>query len=258
MNENLARLIRLQDLMTALAELSDKLSGVPAEVAALEKGLLAAETEVKREKEALGELQKERRRLESELMGVESRIQKYQAQLAEVKTNKEYQAMQHEIEGCKNERAALDEKILLDMEQQEKAMAAARGLDARLAERRRETDAGKAAINARVAVLKADQARIETERDVVQKAVPPAILDPFLKIAKSRRGIGLVAVREELCAGCHVRVMPKLIQEIRRSNGLIACNSCGRFLYVFEDAAASAASASAAAGASGTQNTPAS
>jgi len=254
MNENLLRLIRLQDLMTALADLSDKQGAIPAEVARLEKELLAVETEVNREKAALGELQKERRRLEMELMGVESKIQKYQAQLAEVKTNKEYQAMQHEIEACRSERAALDEKILLDMEQQDKAQAAAKGLDQGLTAKRRETDQGKAALNERLAALKADQARIDAERDTLQKSVPPAILDPFLKISRTRRGVGLVPVKDELCGGCHVRVMPKLIQEIRRSNALIACDSCKRFLYVLEDMA----SAMAAAAAARTQDTSAS
>ena len=244
MNEHLTRLIRLQELMSALAELSEKQAAIPGEVARLEKDLLGVETEVSREKTALGELQKERRRLEMELMGVETKIQKYQAQLAEVKTNKEYQAMQHEIEGCRNERAALDEKILLDMEQQEKAQAASKVLDQRLVEKRRETDQGKAALNTRLAALKAEQATLESERDAVQKAVPPAILDPFLRIAKSRRGIGLAAVRrDELCSGCHVRVMPKLIQEIRRSAALIPCDSCKRFLYVVDDAPAPAAPA---------------
>jgi predicted nucleic acid-binding Zn-ribbon protein len=239
MNENLRRLIRLQELMIAMAELQEKITAVPAEVARLEKDLLAAEAEVSREKAALGELQKERRRLEMELMGVETRIQKYQAQLAEVKTNKEYQAMQHEIESCRNERALLDEKILLDMEQGEKAVAAGKLLDQRLQEKRRETDQGKAALNARAATLAADRARLETERAAVQKDIPAAILDPFLKIVKSRRGIGLVPVRDELCGGCHVRVMPKLIQQIRRSEALITCNSCNRLLWVDEAAAPS-------------------
>ncbi len=240
MNENLRRLIRLQELMVAMAELQEKVLAVPAEVARLEKDLLAVEAEVSREKTALGELQKERRRLEMELMGVESRIQKYQAQLAEVKTNKEYQAMQHEIESCRNERALLDEKILLDMEQGEKAQAAGKVLDQRLQEKRRETEKQKAALNARATALGADRERLESERAAVQKDLPAAILEPFLKIAKSRRGIGLVPVRDELCGGCHVRVMPKLIQQIRRSEGLITCNSCNRLLWVDETTAPAA------------------
>jgi hypothetical protein len=39
--------------------------------------------------------------------------------------------------------------------------------------------------------------------------------------------------------------MPKLIQQIRRSEGLITCNSCNRLLYVYEDAVAAPAAAPA-------------
>jgi len=229
--------------MIALAELQERQAAVPVEVARLEKELLAFESEVEKEKAALSDIQKERRRLEMELMGVESRIQKYQGQLAEVKTNKEYQAMVHEIDGCKAERATLDEKILLDMEAAEKTQAAARVHDERLREKRQETEKGRQALRERMTGLQAEKQRLEGERESLQKTIPARMIDPFLKISKQRKGLGLVPVRGELCGGCHVRVMPKLIQEIRRSTFLITCDSCKRFLYVFEDLNQAAAGA---------------
>jgi uncharacterized protein len=235
MNEDLRRLIQLQEKMIGLAELQERQAAVPVEVARLEKELLAFEAEVEKEKAALSDIQKERRRLEMELMGVETKMQKYQGQLAEVKTNKEYQAMLHEIDACKAERAALDEKILLDMDAAEKSQAAARVHDERLRDKRQETERGKQALRERMASLQADRERLEGERDALQKTIPSRMLDPFLKVSRQRKGLGLVPVRGELCGGCHVRVMPKLIQEIRRSTTLITCDSCKRFLYVFED-----------------------
>jgi len=235
MNEDLRSLIHLQELMIALAEIHDRQAAIPVEIGRIEKELLAFEAEVEKEKAALSDLQKERRRLEMELMGVETRIQKYQGQLADVKTNKEYQAMLHEIEGCKNERAALDEKILLDMDAADKTQAAARVHDDRLREKRQETEKSKQALRERTTGLQTEKQRVEGERDALQKTIPARMLDPFLKVSKQRKGLGLVPVREELCGGCHVRVMPKLIQEIRRSGMLITCDSCKRFLYVFED-----------------------
>jgi len=256
MNEDLRSLIRLQELMNGLADIHDRQAAVPVEVARIEKELLAFEAEVEREKAALSDIQKERRRLEMELMGVETRIQKYQGQLAEVKTNKEYQAMLHEIEGCKNERAALDEKILLDMDAAEKTQAAARIHDDRLRDKRQETEKSKQALRERMAGLQVEKQRVEVERDALQKTIPARMLDPFLKVSKQRKGLGLVPVREELCGGCHVRVMPKLIQEIRRSNTLITCDSCKRFLYVYEDLNPPAAAPSAGAGAPAEAKTP--
>ena len=233
--EELRRLVRLQDLMLQVEGLNEKIAAVPEEVARLEKALLAAGEVTEKGKVALQDLQKERRRLEMELMGVESKIQKYQSQLSEVKTNKEYQAILHEIEGCRQQRSLLDEKILLDMEEAERGDASYRRLEEELKERRRETDRGKEALQRRLDGLKAERETIDRERRTLQEAVPGLWLDPFLKVARQRKGLALVPVREELCGGCHVRVMPKLIQEVRRSIGLIACDSCKRFLYVPDD-----------------------
>lgn len=247
MQQDLTNLIRLQDLMLRIEAMNEQIAAIPGEVARLEKALLESQKEVEQEKAALAELQKERRRLEGELMGVESRIQKYQAQLMDVKTNKEYQAMQHEIDNCKAERAGLDEKILLEMEEQEKRNTASKGLEDRLKQMRAKTDEGKRALGDRAAVLQRDKAALDAEREALQKEVSQVFLDPFLKTARQRRGIGLVGVRDGLCGGCHVRVMPKLIQMVRRSTHLIACDSCKRYLYVVDDVVASGAPKTTAA-----------
>jgi len=235
MNENLQRLVRVQELISAVEAVQERIAAVPVEVARLEKELLAAQKEIEAERARVQELGKDRRRLEMELMGVETKITKYQAQLVDVKTNKEYQTMLHEIEGCRAERAALDEKILLEMEESEKRHAAVRALEETLERRRRETSQGKTRLDAETQELKRRAETLDAERVTLEAGVDAAYLQPFLKVARQRKGLALVAVREERCGGCHVRVMPKLIQQVRRATGLIACDSCKRFLYVPDD-----------------------
>ena len=222
----------MQEILSALDAVHERVAAVPAEVARLEKELIAREKEIEVERGRVQELGKDRRRLEMELMGVEGRITKYQGQLLDVRTNKEYQAMLHEIEACRAERAGLDEKILLEMEESEKRHAAVRGLEEALERRRRETSQGKAHLDAEIQDLKRRAETLEAERVELEAGVAPDYLQPFLKVARQRKGLALVAVRDERCGGCHVRVMPKLIQQVRRATGLIACDSCKRFLYV--------------------------
>jgi len=236
-NEDLRSLVRLQDLMQAAEAIDEKVAAVPAEVARLEKNLLAVQQDLESTRARLSDLQKERRRLESELMGVEARIAKYQGQLLDVKTNKEYQAMLHEIEACRAERSALDERILIEMDEAEKRNAAIRAFEERLKEKRRATDEGKKRLEETRLALEREKERVQGEQRQLTAVIPASLLDPFLKVARQRKGLALVAVREELCGGCHVRVMPKLIQQVRRATGLIACDSCKRFLYVPEDPA---------------------
>ena len=243
MMEDLRRLVRLQEVMSAIEGLQEKIAAIPAEVARLEKELIAAQKEIESESSRVQELNKDRRRLEMELMGVETKITKYQGQLLDVKTNKEYQVMLHEIEACKAERAGLDEKILVEMEESEKRNAAVRALGEKLERRRRETTDGKSRLDAETRELEARIAALETERRQMSGAIAPAVLEPFLKVARQRKGLALVAVQDERCGGCHVRVMPKLIQMVRRATGLIACDSCKRYLYVPDDWARSDAAA---------------
>ncbi|MFQ5878543.1 MAG: zinc ribbon domain-containing protein, partial [Acidobacteriota bacterium] len=191
----------------------------------------------------LEELQKDRRKLESDLMGVETKIRKYQAQLLEIKTNKEYQAMLREIESSREQRAALDEKILLEMEEADRRQAEFRTREEALQAKRRATEAGKAELDRKLASLRRERESVEAERDRLSGEIPPDYLEPFIRVARLRKGVALVPVRDELCGGCHVRVMPRLIQDVRRATGLIACDSCKRYLYVPDDADASGASA---------------
>ena len=232
MNDDMRRLVRVQEIMVVIDALQEKIASNPAEVARLEKDLLAAQKDADADRARVSELSKDRRRLEMDLMGIESKISKYQSQLLEVKTNKEYQAMLHEIESCKAERAALDEKILLEMEESEKRSAALRSMEEMLERKRRETSQGKTRLDAEAQDLRRQVGALESERTEIMAGIAPASLQPFIKVARQRKGLALVAVRDERCGGCHVRVMPKLIQQVRRATGLIACDSCKRFLYV--------------------------
>jgi len=234
-NDDLRRLVRLQEILAAAEGLADKIDGIPAEVARLEKELLAAEKNLETGRSGLQDLQKDRRRLEMELMGIESKIVKYQSQLLEVKTNKEYQAVLKEIETFRAERAACDEKILLEMEAGEERARDLRAQEEALGRKRRDTAEAKTRLDGLLQQLRRETEILAEERRGVEATIAPVYLDSFLKVAKQRRGLALVAVRDELCGGCHVRVMPKLIQQVRRATGLISCDSCKRFLYVAED-----------------------
>ena len=240
MSDDLRRLVRLQEIMLAQDALAEKITAIPIEVARLEKDLIAAQESADRERAGLLELQKERRRLEMELMGVETRITKYQGQLLDVKTNKEYQAVLHEIEACKTERATFDEKILLEMEAQDQRQRQIKVLEEALEDRRRRTAAGKRDLDRLIQELREQQQALERERAEVASGIGPKYLDPFVKVARQRKGLALVPVRDGMCAGCHVRVMPKLVQQVRRLEGLIACDSCKRFLYVLDEPAGAA------------------
>src|SRR5438034_7077112 len=79
--------------------------------------------------------------------------------------------MLHETEGCRKERAALDERILLEMEESEKRNVAVRSLEETLERRRRETSQGKARLDAEAQELKARASSLDEERRALETGI---------------------------------------------------------------------------------------
>src|SRR5262245_47404511 len=97
MSPDLDRLIRLQHLETQIAEARAGIAAHPQRLADAEARIDGAKRVVESAKEQLKANQDARRALEKDVAVYQGRLTKFKDQLMEVKTNREYQAMQHEI-----------------------------------------------------------------------------------------------------------------------------------------------------------------
>jgi predicted nucleic acid-binding Zn-ribbon protein len=238
---DLAHLIHLQQLDNSAEEARRTLDELPGRHAELDARLAEAEGRVKDAKERLAACQAVRRELEKELAAVQGRLSKYKDQLMEVKTNKEYQAMQNEIATAEREVRSREDRILERMEEQEdltralkQAESALKGEQAAVAGERRTLDEQKAR-------TEADIDRLAREREALRPRIGGEALRLFDYLAQ-RRGVAIVEAKEGHCSFCHVRLRPQVFNEIRRNEKLIQCDSCMRLLYFATQAGQSAAS----------------
>ena len=147
-----------------------------------------------------------------------------------VKSNKEYTAVLHEIEGVERDIKAREDVILEEMEKAE-----ALGQDVKRAEadfKAVEADAKKekANLDARAATLGAEAQRLGTERDGVAGSVPEESLALYARIAK-QRGTGVAEARDGMCQACHVRMRVQIWVEVKKNEQLFQCESCSRLLF---------------------------
>ena len=98
MSPDLQRLIDLQRLETAIAEAKATIAAHPQRLAEAEAQLAAATQALDAAKSRLKENQDARRALEKDVALYQGRLAKFRDQQSAVKTNKEYQALGHEIE----------------------------------------------------------------------------------------------------------------------------------------------------------------
>ena len=232
MSPDLERLIQLQRLDTAIDEARRRVAAHPQRLQDADQRLAEAQAVLDHAKQQLKASQDARRECEKEAAVFQGRLTKFKDQLSAVKTNREYQAMQVEIETAQRELAAAEEKVIERMVEADGLAAEIKAAEKTFAARQKEIDAEKKALNDELAAVEATLQEKTASRAAVVAAISPSLISLFEQVAKARKGIAIAeATREGLCAACHVRIRPQVFQDVRRNDQVIQCASCNRILY---------------------------
>jgi predicted nucleic acid-binding Zn-ribbon protein len=232
MSPELERLIQLQQLESAIADARAHIAAHPQRLADADAKLAAADSLVEEATQRLKDAQEARRAAEKDAAVFDARLTKFKDQLSAVKTNREYQAMQHEIETAKRERDSAEDKVLERMEQIEALTAEVKQAEAARAAEKKAVDAEKAALAAELAGDEKTLAEKTAGRAALVSSVEPRLMSLFEQVAKARKGVALsMATRDGLCSICHVRLRPPVFQQVRHNDSVVQCESCQRILY---------------------------
>jgi len=232
MSPDLERLIQLQRLETIIAEAKAAISLHPQKLASLDARLDEAKRAVESAKEQLKVNHDRRRELEKDVTLYQGRLTKFKDQLMTVKTNREYQAMQHEIATAQSDLGSVEEKMLERMLEADELNASSKQAEATLATRSKEIEAERKGLGQELGSTEASLTESTEARAALVKALEPRLVALFEQVAKVRKGVAIcAATRDGLCSVCHVRLRPHVFQQIRQNDAIVQCDSCQRVLY---------------------------
>ncbi|MCM3878769.1 MAG: C4-type zinc ribbon domain-containing protein [Vicinamibacterales bacterium] len=231
MNADLEKLIRLQQLETTADDARRQIADHPDRGQALDSRLQHARDLVADVKTRLAAAQEKRRADEKEVSTVQTRLAKYKDQLLEVKTNREYTAMLHEIEAAQNDIKTREDRILEIMMESDELNAELKKREAELKASEKEIAAERAALEKEVAQLEIEMSTTAAARAALVAQIDRAALAIFETTAKGRKGVAVAEAHNGLCTICHVRLRPQIFNEVRKNESIIQCDSCRRILY---------------------------
>ncbi|HKC12478.1 MAG TPA: C4-type zinc ribbon domain-containing protein [Vicinamibacteria bacterium] len=230
MDPDLEKLIRLQRAESELRRVEVELGEIPKVRSALESRLAGEKARLEAARAALDACQKSRRQHEAGLQDLEVKRSKYKGQLMEVKTNKEYTAVLHEIENVEREIRALEDQILLEMEQAESLAAELKREEGLFKAAQEEGQAEARALEARARILEGEAGKLGGERDAIAATIPADALALFQRVARLR-GAGVAEARDGMCQLCHVKLRPQMYVDLKKNEGIMQCPACSRILY---------------------------
>jgi predicted nucleic acid-binding Zn-ribbon protein len=229
---DLERLIQLQRLETIIADAKAAITLHPQRLAVLDERLNEAKQAVESVKEGLKKNHDRRRELEKDVALYQGRLTKFKDQLSAVKTNREYQAMQHEIATAQSDLGSVEEKVLEQMLAADDLNAAAKKAEAALAAQSKEIEAEKKAHSQELTATEASLKQSTEARAALVKELEPRLMALFEQVARVRKGVAICsATRDGLCSVCHVRLRPSVFQQVRHNDSIVQCDSCQRVLY---------------------------
>jgi hypothetical protein len=232
MSPDLQRLIRLQQLDSTIADAKATIASHPQRLADADARLNESRRAVETVKARSKENHDARRNLEKDMAVYQGRLTKFKDQLSLVKTNKEYQAMQHEIATAQSDLGAVEEKMLERMLEADAIAAEAKRAEAALAARQKEIEAEKKALAEELVSVEASLTQAVEARAELITVLEPRLIAIYEQVARARKGVAICsATRDGLCSLCHVRLRPPVFQQVRHNDSIIQCESCHRILY---------------------------
>jgi hypothetical protein len=228
---DLEHLIELQRLEDFVERAHATIAQHPEREKALDERAAAAKDAVAAARQRATDNQAARRVLEKDLAALQSRLSHFKDQAMEVKTNREYQAMQKEIETAQQGVREIEDRILERMLEADDLAALVKRAEADAAEVQAAVNAERQALSDEVARLQVELEQKTGARTDILAKISPDTLGVYEQVARGRKGIAMSEARNGHCSICHVRLRPQLANEVRRNDAILQCDSCQRILY---------------------------
>ena len=226
---------RLHQQQNRLGELNAKLRHQPLVLETQDKNIRKVLAELEKLNETQKQLQLEARKKEQEVALSDQALAKRKLQLSEAKTNKEYQALQHQINADEAARSVLDDEALEAMDKAEKFAGHFPKVEAELAKARELFENTRKKFLDEQPGIEAEMARLHAQLKDTESELPSEFREMYDRLVRSVGGENALAVVEnqKYCGGCNYQVpinsLAMILQRIP-----ITCSSCARLLYVDE------------------------
>lgn len=229
--EKLVKLAKLQKLDSKLDQIQILKGELPMEVSDLEDELAGLNNRKNRIEEEINGISDYIEQKKAVIKESETLIAKYEKQSENVKNNREFEAINKEIElqqleGKLAEKHIRDANVELTgkIEALEDVKKKIEGKDGVL--KTKKDELGKI-----IAETEKEEKAFETKIEKARADIETRLLYSYDRIRKNfRNGLAVVPVERDACGGCFNAIPPQKQSEIRQRKKVLVCENCGRIL----------------------------
>jgi hypothetical protein len=225
-------LIALQDVEIEIYKAEEGLREIPKEVSEIESIITARKKSLDSIDDEISSYEERKVPLEAELKENQAILDAADARIKRIKTNKEFLALQREIDLAKKRKADLEEQVLTLMEKMEKKMSDRQRIKQSFESDRVILDEKMDKLAAQMKELEDILSEYQGKDHHLRKIVESSLLSKYDRIKQSKKGLAVVECNDGVCRGCNMHIPPQLFNELIRGDKMITCPACQRILFV--------------------------
>ena len=229
--EKLKALYELQKAVSKIDEIKILRGELPLEVQDLEDEIIGLNTRMDNFETEIADSIAVIASKKIEIEESRMKIAKYKEQQDNVRNNREYDNLSKEIEFQTLEIELCEKRIREYTTAHETKKADQKNTADKLSERKLDLEQKKGELNEIVSETKHEEERLREHAKQIESLIEPRLLTAFKRIRKNARtGLAVVYVQRDACGGCFNKIPAQRQLDIRLRKKIIVCEYCGRIL----------------------------
>jgi uncharacterized protein len=229
--DKLKALYELQKAVSQIDEIKILRGELPLEVQDLEDEIIGLNTRMENFESEIANIIAIIASKKIEIEEARMKITRYKEQQDNVRNNREYDNLSKEIEFQTLEIELCEKRIREFSSAQEAKQADQKTSADQLSERKLDLDQKKGELNEIVAETKQEEEKLREHAKEIESLIEPRLVTAFKRIRKNaRNGLAVVYVQRDACGGCFNKIPAQRQLDIRLRKKIIVCEYCGRIL----------------------------
>ena len=232
MKEVFVKLLDAQDIDLDIDRLVRAKKDYPQEIQDLQQEIDSLNDQIATTENRVQEIRRNRTTIEGEIEAEREMLSAKETRLLETKNNKEYNAVQAEIEQARARIDNLETEDLQFMTEHDELAPKLEELNASFKEIQAANGARIDDIQQKFDSIESDIAEHEKKRNEALNGIDKRSLSVYNRLRKGKNGLAVAHVDHVkfACRGCHKQLPPQKVLEVRRARQMIFCENCGRIL----------------------------
>ena len=229
--EKLKALYELQKAVSKIDEIKILRGELPLEVQDLEDEIIGLNTRLENFETEIADIVATIASKKVEIEESKIKIAKYKEQQDNVRNNREYDNLSKEIEFQTLEIELCEKRIREFTASLETKQVDQKSTAGQLTERKLDLDLKKGELNEIVSETKQEEEKLREHAKEIESLIEPRLVTAFKRIRKNaRNGLAVVYVQRDACGGCFNKIPAQRQLDIRLRKKIIVCEYCGRIL----------------------------